>query len=60
MTTTQIIGLIIVCLILYGAWIIRQIEDAPFWDEEHGFYTDEEMKEMKEKMKENNNKLKGK
>ena len=51
MTKTQIIGLIIVYLILLGGWLFREIEDAPFWDEEHGFYTDEEIKEMKEKMK---------
>lgn len=60
MTTTQIIGLIIVCLILYGAWIIRQIEDAPYWDEEHGFYTDEEIENLKKEVKEIYNKLKGK
>ena len=35
MTTEQIIGIIIVCIILYMSWIITQLENAP-----HGYQND--------------------
>ena len=46
MGTLEIIGLIVIGLILLIAFLVKELDDAPLWSEEHGFYTKEEEEEM--------------
>ena len=52
MTTTQIIGLLIVAIILHIAWVVNQFEDALWFDDEtQRFYTDEQYKALQDEKK---------
>ena len=53
----KILGLIIIFLILYIAAVITALKEAPYWDEVHGFYTKQDIKDLENWAKEINNKF---